>query len=80
MPPPTVDYTTFINYWSSVGISVRQAAALMGSHSAIENHHGGAPVQWSNIMFKSMGEGQITVTDPEGLEGAESVAWTEGGV
>lgn len=46
----------------------------MRSHSAIENQHRGAPVQWSTIMLKSMKDGQITVTDPEGIEDTESVA------
>lgn len=60
-----LDYIAFAKYWASVGISMADAANLMGVHSAIDNEHGGPAVQWSSVMYQS----QVCGLPQLGLDG-----------
>lgn len=53
LPASNLDYIGFAKYWASVGISIADAATLLGVHSAIDNENGGPPAQWSSILYQS---------------------------
>jgi hypothetical protein len=61
LPSSSLDYRGFAQYWSSVGINIRDAAALLGAHSAIDNNKGGDPVNWSSSLYLAQVRGGATV-------------------
>lgn len=46
LPAGNLEYSDFAHYWSTVGISIRDAAALMGIHSSIDDHGGEGDPVW----------------------------------
>lgn len=83
LPAGNMEYREFAQYWLSVGINIKDAAALMGSHSAIDDHEGeGDPVNWSNSLYQAQarpGAGIVVVDDSES-EGPNGVEWNGPGV
>eukprot|EP01135_Chromosphaera_perkinsii_P006885 Nk52_evm40s621 gene=Nk52_evmTU40s621 len=55
LPSGLLDFKGFAQYWRTVGISIRDAAALMGSHSVVEDGPGRSDgvqqFKWSNKFF-----------------------------
>lgn len=78
LPMFNLDYIAFAKYWASVGISMADAANLMGVHSAIDNEHGGPAVQWSSVMYQSQLKGTLKIVNITEPEGPKAVKWSEG--
>jgi hypothetical protein len=52
LPAAGLSFRDFTTYWQSVGIGIVDAAALMGTHSAIHSTVPGAdPVNWSVDLY-----------------------------
>lgn len=71
-------YPQHVAYWSSVGIDIVDAAALLGVHSLVDNLEGGDPPTWNNMLFQAQVSGGITVFNQSEPEGPEAVTWTHG--
>lgn len=79
LPMGNLTYRDSVTYWTSVGLNITDAAALLGSHSLINSAlAGGDPVAWSVSMYIAQVNGGITVTNPAASQGPFGVKWTRG--
>eukprot|EP00906_Rhabdomonas_costata_P014049 RCo020147 len=77
LPGSGLTYQQAAVYWNSVGISLVDAAALLGSHSTIVAPAGDPP-NWSNELFVAQMSGGLTIKNASATFGPAGVQWTNG--
>lgn len=85
LPKDDINYGEFLHYFNSVGIDIADAAALMGSHTVLEDGEGHSDgeqqYKWGATYFNDQLTGTISVlptVDPATGRATQQVEWSTG--